>query len=159
MHFLFSLLRIKGLYMFRALLAHPQEVLNKRHLVNLYCMNVMSVGCTSTKFSFGIHVNTAYSNDSLVFKCTVYCVGWKSFQKNNVAFFFNFTSSLYSFSKKHFTRDNNLLSHNLPWHTKMDNTGRYHISRPIRHTFFPEKCGLNSNCVLCAEGKHLFPNL
>jgi hypothetical protein len=27
MHFLFSLLRIKGLYMFRALLAHPQEVL------------------------------------------------------------------------------------------------------------------------------------
>jgi hypothetical protein len=26
MHFLFSLLRIKGLYKFRALLAHPQEV-------------------------------------------------------------------------------------------------------------------------------------
>jgi hypothetical protein len=26
MHFLFSLLRINGLYMFRALLAHPQEV-------------------------------------------------------------------------------------------------------------------------------------
>jgi hypothetical protein len=26
MHILFSLLRIKGLYMFRALLAHPQEV-------------------------------------------------------------------------------------------------------------------------------------
>jgi hypothetical protein len=25
MHFLFNLLRIKGLYMFRALLAHPQE--------------------------------------------------------------------------------------------------------------------------------------
>jgi hypothetical protein len=32
MHFLFSLLRIKGLYMFQALLAHPQEALNKRHL-------------------------------------------------------------------------------------------------------------------------------
>jgi hypothetical protein len=31
MHFLFSLLRIKGLYMFRALLAHPQEALHKRH--------------------------------------------------------------------------------------------------------------------------------
>jgi hypothetical protein len=28
MHFLFSLLRIKSLYMFRALLAHPQEVLH-----------------------------------------------------------------------------------------------------------------------------------
>jgi hypothetical protein len=39
MHFLFSLLRIKGLYMFRALLAHPLEVLHKRHLV--YCLRVM----------------------------------------------------------------------------------------------------------------------
>jgi hypothetical protein len=29
MHFLFSLLRMKDLYMFRALLAHPQEVLYK----------------------------------------------------------------------------------------------------------------------------------
>jgi hypothetical protein len=28
MHFLFNLLRIKGLYMFRALLAHPQEALH-----------------------------------------------------------------------------------------------------------------------------------
>jgi hypothetical protein len=43
MHFLFSLLRIKGLYIFRALLAHPQEMLNKRHLV--YCVRVMSIGC------------------------------------------------------------------------------------------------------------------
>jgi hypothetical protein len=25
--------------------------------------------------------------------------------------------------------------------------------------FFPEKCDLNSNCVLYAEGKYLFPNL
>jgi hypothetical protein len=41
MHFLLNLLRIKGFYMFRALLAHPQ--LHKRHLV--YCMRVMSVGC------------------------------------------------------------------------------------------------------------------
>jgi hypothetical protein len=38
MHFLFNLLRIKGLYMFRALLAHPQKALNKRHLV--YCVRV-----------------------------------------------------------------------------------------------------------------------
>jgi hypothetical protein len=44
MHFLFNLLRIKGLYMFRALLAHPQEVLHEQHLV--YCVRVMSVGCT-----------------------------------------------------------------------------------------------------------------
>jgi hypothetical protein len=46
MHFSFSLLRIKGLYMFRALLAHPQEALHKRHL--LYCVRVMSVGCATT---------------------------------------------------------------------------------------------------------------
>jgi hypothetical protein len=44
MQFLFNLLRIKSLYMFRPLPAHPQEVLPKRHL--LYCMHVMSVGCT-----------------------------------------------------------------------------------------------------------------
>jgi hypothetical protein len=31
--------------MFRALLAHPQEVLHKQHTV--YCVRVMSVGCTS----------------------------------------------------------------------------------------------------------------
>jgi hypothetical protein len=42
MHFLFSLLRINGFYMFRALLAHPQEALLKRHLV--YCVRVISVG-------------------------------------------------------------------------------------------------------------------
>jgi hypothetical protein len=42
MHFLFNLLKIKGLYMFRALLAHPQEALNKWHLV--FCVCVMSVG-------------------------------------------------------------------------------------------------------------------
>jgi hypothetical protein len=47
MYFLFILLRIKGLYMFPALLAHPQEVLHKRHLV--YCVRVMSVGCTRTE--------------------------------------------------------------------------------------------------------------
>jgi hypothetical protein len=36
MHLLFNLLRIKVLYIFRALLAHHQEVLHKRHL--LYCV-------------------------------------------------------------------------------------------------------------------------
>jgi hypothetical protein len=32
----------------------------------------------------------------------------------------------------------------------------YRISRPIRRTFSPEKCDLNSTCVLCAEGKMEF---
>jgi hypothetical protein len=44
MHFLLNLLRIKGLHMFRALLARPYESLHKHHLV--YCVRVMSVGCT-----------------------------------------------------------------------------------------------------------------
>jgi hypothetical protein len=35
MHFLFNLFRITGLYIFRALLAHPHEALHKRHTV--YC--------------------------------------------------------------------------------------------------------------------------
>jgi hypothetical protein len=42
MHFLISLLRIKGFFMFQALIADPQEVL---HLV--YCVHVMSVACTT----------------------------------------------------------------------------------------------------------------
>jgi hypothetical protein len=37
----FNLLRIKGLYMFRTSLAHPQEALLKQHLV--YCVRIMSV--------------------------------------------------------------------------------------------------------------------
>jgi hypothetical protein len=44
MQFLFSLLRIKVLYMFRALLAHLQKALHKRRFV--YCVLVMSVGRT-----------------------------------------------------------------------------------------------------------------
>jgi hypothetical protein len=44
MYVLFSSLKVKGLYMFRALLAHSQEVLHKWHLV--YCVRVMSAGCT-----------------------------------------------------------------------------------------------------------------
>jgi Zn-finger protein len=43
MHFSSNLLRIRGLFMFRVLLAHPREVLNKRHLV--YCVRTISVGC------------------------------------------------------------------------------------------------------------------
>jgi hypothetical protein len=49
MHFLFSLLRIKGLDMFRALLAHPQKALHKQHLE--YCVPVMSVGCTGLEWN------------------------------------------------------------------------------------------------------------
>jgi hypothetical protein len=41
MHFSFNLLRIKGLYMFQALLAHPQEALHIGHLV--HCVRIMSV--------------------------------------------------------------------------------------------------------------------
>jgi hypothetical protein len=43
MHFSFNLLRVKGLYMFRALFARPQEAPHKRHFV--YCVHIMSVGC------------------------------------------------------------------------------------------------------------------
>jgi hypothetical protein len=43
MCFSFNLLRIKDLYMFRALLTHPQEALQKQHL--LYCARIMLVGC------------------------------------------------------------------------------------------------------------------
>jgi hypothetical protein len=45
MHFLFNLLRLKGLYMFRALLAHPQEALHNRHLV--YCVRATLVVYTN----------------------------------------------------------------------------------------------------------------
>jgi hypothetical protein len=54
MHFSFSLLRIKVLYMFRALLADRQVALNKLHLV--CCVLVMSVDCyqdwSGTEFHF-----------------------------------------------------------------------------------------------------------
>jgi hypothetical protein len=49
MHFPFNLLRIKSLYMFRALLAHPREALHIRHLV--YCVRIMSVGCGTVAVS------------------------------------------------------------------------------------------------------------
>jgi hypothetical protein len=53
MHFLLNFLRIKGLYTFRALLAHLQQALHKRHLV--YCVRVMSVGCTRIKVAANCH--------------------------------------------------------------------------------------------------------
>jgi len=33
---------------------------------------------------------------------------------------------------------------------------KYRIYQPIRRTFFPKKCDLNSTCILCAEGKYYF---
>ena len=32
----------------------------------------------------------------------------------------------------------------------------YCITQPIRRTFFPKKCDLNSTCILCAKGKYYF---
>jgi hypothetical protein len=37
MHFLFNLLRIKSLYIFQALLSHPQEALKKRSIPSAVC--------------------------------------------------------------------------------------------------------------------------
>jgi hypothetical protein len=47
MYFSLNLLRIKGIYVFRALLAHPQEALYKRHLV--CCFRIMSFGWNSNR--------------------------------------------------------------------------------------------------------------
>jgi hypothetical protein len=49
-HFLLSLSRIKGLYIFPALLAHPQEVLHKRHLVYCMCCQFITVYVYSDMF-------------------------------------------------------------------------------------------------------------
>jgi hypothetical protein len=47
MHFSFSLLRIKGLYIFLAFRVHPQESLHKQHLVNCVLMSVSLQPCHS----------------------------------------------------------------------------------------------------------------
>jgi hypothetical protein len=57
MHFSFNLLRIKSLYMFRALLAQLQEALQKRHLV--YCVRIMSVGCGTIAVKWNCNPATA----------------------------------------------------------------------------------------------------
>jgi hypothetical protein len=52
LYFLFSLLRIKGVYMFRVLRAHSQEALHRRHLV--YCVRIISVAHNSaTALQYG----------------------------------------------------------------------------------------------------------
>jgi hypothetical protein len=65
MHFLFNLLRIKGLYMFQALLAHPQEARHQRHLVYVYCVCVMSFGCTR----IGVELQSGCSQPLCVLNC------------------------------------------------------------------------------------------
>jgi hypothetical protein len=67
MHYLFNILRIKGLYMFRALLAHPRRRYKKRHLV--YCVCVMTVGYTR----IGVEMRfTPIPVQSTVITCTKY---------------------------------------------------------------------------------------
>jgi hypothetical protein len=58
MQFLFNLLRIKGLYMLRALLVLPQEALHEGHVE--YCVRVMSVCCTS--IGMELHSNPGAAN-------------------------------------------------------------------------------------------------
>jgi hypothetical protein len=77
MHLLLNLLIIKGLYMSRALLAHLQEALRKQHL--LYCMCVMSVGCTRNGVELALPVlvqlfditHTQYT------KCSLCSASWR----------------------------------------------------------------------------------
>jgi hypothetical protein len=71
MHFLLNLLRIKGLYMFRALLAHLQEAVHKRHLV--YCVHVMSVGCTR----IGVELQSWCSQYKQYTKCRLCSASWR----------------------------------------------------------------------------------
>jgi hypothetical protein len=73
MHFSLSLLRIKGLYMFRAVLAYPQEAPHKRHLV--YCVRVMSVGCATIAVGlYMFQALLAYPQEALHKRHLVYCV-------------------------------------------------------------------------------------
>jgi hypothetical protein len=55
MQFLFVLLRINGLYMFRALLAHLQEALHKWLVVD--CVRIISVDCYQDWSGTGVEDN------------------------------------------------------------------------------------------------------
>jgi hypothetical protein len=66
MHFSFNLLIIKGLYMFRALLAHPHEALHKRNFV--YCVRI--VGETATVPQPTDSIRTQYT------KCLLWSASW-----------------------------------------------------------------------------------
>jgi hypothetical protein len=75
MHFLFSLLRIKCLYMFRALLVHPQEALHKQHLI--YSVRVMSVGCNLDWRSTAILVQPTDITRTQYTKCRFCSTSWR----------------------------------------------------------------------------------
>jgi hypothetical protein len=62
MHFLFNLLRIKGLYMFPVLLTHPQEALHQLNPV--YCVCVMSAVCTRIRVPLNVSSITCSSSGS-----------------------------------------------------------------------------------------------
>jgi hypothetical protein len=63
MNFSFNLLIIKGLYIFQALLAHPQEVIHKLHLVN--CMLCHDCSFTATVAQPTDIIRTQYTKCSL----------------------------------------------------------------------------------------------
>jgi hypothetical protein len=67
MHFLFSLLRIKGLYMFRALLGHPQEALH-----NGTCY----IPCVLCQLAAPIRVQPTDITRTQYTKCRLYCASW-----------------------------------------------------------------------------------
>jgi hypothetical protein len=75
MQFSFNLLRIKGLYMLRTLLAYPQEALHKRHLV--YYVRIMSVGCGTVAVSLQPCHSTATDVIRMQYtKCHLYSTSW-----------------------------------------------------------------------------------
>jgi hypothetical protein len=78
MHISFNLLIIKGRYMFRALLAHPQEALHKRHL--LYSVHIMSVGCGGTVAVQLQPCNVATKLQSILY-IFVFTWRWRSWPK------------------------------------------------------------------------------
>jgi hypothetical protein len=63
------LLRITGLYMFLAFLAHPQEAPHKRHLVR--CVRVMSIGCYTVARKMPCAVRTEHVHNIQV-NCSVW---------------------------------------------------------------------------------------
>jgi hypothetical protein len=69
MRFLFSLLRIKGLYMFQTLLAHLHEALHKWHLV--YCVHVMSFGCNNPSAA------NWHNTHAIIYKCRSCSASWR----------------------------------------------------------------------------------
>jgi hypothetical protein len=70
MDFLFGLLRIKGLYMFRALLDHPQEALNKRHLVYCICM----WRCSTRNASHAFYIRLTAHLELWAITITMHCL-------------------------------------------------------------------------------------